>query len=148
MARLTEYNFEICLEICERVSMGEHVYTVVESDPKRYPTFPTWCRWKREHDELFKVYTRAIQDKAEMVVFEINQAMNDLRNGTIDAAQARVIIDTYKWMAAKFYPKMFGDKLDLTTDGEKINTVDPFLQIRQNVGINNQTEAGDKLSNG
>jgi hypothetical protein len=117
MARLTEYNIDLCNEICEQVSLGKHIKDVLDSK-NSYPTFPTWCRWKREHDELFNLYVRSIQDKAEMVIFEINQTMNDLRNGEIDAITARVIIDTYKWMASKFYPKMFGDKVDITS-GDK-----------------------------
>lgn len=122
MARPSEYNIELCNEICERIALGEHIKDVLDSDKVKFPTFPTWCKWKRENDELFNLYTRSIQDKAEMLIFEINQAMQDLRAGLIDQASARVIIDTYKWMAAKFYPKMFGDKLDIDhkTNGKEI----------------------------
>ena len=130
MARPTEYNIDICKVICEKVSLGEHVKTVLDSE-SGYPTFPTWCKWKRENDELFNLYTRSIQDKAEMIVFEINQTMNDLRHGEIDAPTARVLIDTYKWMAAKFYPKMFGDKLDITSDNQKINSTNVILTDEQ-----------------
>ena len=55
MARLTEYDYNLCVEICERVSLGEHIKDVLDSI-ESYPTFPTWCRWKREHDELFNLY--------------------------------------------------------------------------------------------
>ena len=115
------YNEAMCIEICERVSLGEHIIKVLESDD-RFPTFPTWCRWKREHDELFNAYTRAIQDKSEMVIFEINNTMQQVKDGEMDASSARVIIDTLKWLTSKFYPKMYGDKLDLTSDGDKLNT--------------------------
>ena len=47
--------------------------------------------------------------------------MSDLKKGRYDGSVARVLIDTLKWKASKYYPKMFGDKLDVTTDGEKIN---------------------------
>lgn len=128
MARPSEYNFELCNEICERISLGEHIKNVLDSDKKRFPTFPTWCKWKRENDVLFNLYTRSIQDKSEMILFEINQTMLDLKNGLIDHASARVLIDTYKWMAAKFYPKMFGDKIDVTSGGDKI-TAPPAISI-------------------
>lgn len=130
MARLTEYNYDLCVEICERIVLGEHIKPILESNEK-YPTFPTWCRWKREHDELFNLYTRSIQDKAEMLIFEINQTMADVRFGILDASQGRLIIDTYKWLASKFYPKMFGEKIDHTTDGEKINSQQPVINIIQ-----------------
>lgn len=141
MARLTEYDYDLCVEICERVSLGEHIKDVLDSI-ESYPTFPTWCRWKREHDELFNLYTRSIQDKSEMVIFEINQAMSDLKNNLIDASQARVLIDTYKWLASKYYPKMFGDKLDLTSKDEKIESKDPLELLKEYVAINKQANSG------
>ena len=45
-----------------------------------------------------------------------------VKSGEIDASTGRLLIDTLKWKAAKYYPKMFGDKIDHTTGGEKINT--------------------------
>lgn len=118
MARISEYNYELCKTICEQISNGKHIKEVLDSS-NDYPTFQTWCNWKRAHNELFDLYTRSIQDKSEMLIFEINQTMQDLKNGDIEANAARVIIDTYKWMASKFYPKMFGDKLDIQNDGGK-----------------------------
>lgn len=119
MARPSEYDFDMCKVICQRVTEGEHIKTVLDSSDS-YPSFPTWCNWKRENDELFNLYTKAIQDKAEMVTFEINQVMQDMREGKVEAPVGRILIDTLKWYAAKFYPKMFGEKIDVTSDGEKL----------------------------
>jgi hypothetical protein len=126
MARPSKYNIELCNEICERIVLGEHIKPILDSDD-RFPTFPTWCKWKRENDELFNLYTRSIQDKAEMLIFEINQTMQDVRIGNLDASQGRLIIDTYKWMASKFYPKMFGDKVDVTSGDKPIQVVPPQI---------------------
>lgn len=126
MARPSEYNIEICNEICERIVLGEHIKPILDSDDK-FPTFPTWCKWKRENDELFNLYTRSIQDKSEMLIFEINQTMQDVRTGVLDASQGRLIIDTYKWMASKFYPKMFGDKVDVTSGDKPIQVAPPQI---------------------
>ena len=114
------YDFEMCKEICKRVAMGEHIKAVLDSSDS-YPDYSTWCNWKRDNQELFDLYTKAIQDKAEMVTFEINQTMQDMRNGVVEAPVGRILIDTLKWYASKFYPRMFGDKVDVTTDGDKIN---------------------------
>lgn len=126
MARPTEYNIELCKEICERIVLGEHIKPILDSK-EEYPSFPTWCKWKRENDELFNLYTRSIQDKAEMLIFEINQTMQDVRIGNLDASQGRLIIDTYKWMASKFYPKMFGDKVDVTSGDKPIQVAPPQI---------------------
>ena len=62
-----------------------------------------------------------MQDKAESEIEEIDYVYDMLKAGEIEPAAANVLIQTKKWTASKFYPKMFGDKLDVTTDGDKIN---------------------------
>lgn len=126
MARPSEYNYELCLEICDLIADGKHIVDVLNSNDT-YPSWSTFRRWKRDNDELQTLYTRSIQDKSEMVIFEINQAMIDLKNGIIDSGQARVLIDTYKWMASKFYPKMFGDKVDVTSGDKPIQVAPPQI---------------------
>ena len=141
MARLTEYDYKLCLEICDLIANGSHIIDALNSNDN-YPSWSTFRRWKRDNDELQTLYTRSIQDKSEMVIFEINQTMNDLKNKTIDASQARVLIDTYKWLASKYYPKMFGDKLDLTSKDEKIESKDPLELLKEYVAINKQANSG------
>ena len=115
--RPSDYDYNLCVEICEKVADGKNI-KVVLSEKEEYPTFPTWCRWKRENDELFNLYTKSIQDKAESVDFEIDQLIDEVKQGLIEPAQARIIIDTLKWKAAKYYPRMFGDKAGLLDDSK------------------------------
>ena len=121
MAALTTYDYELCVEICERISNGENIKNILDSDREKYPTFKTFCNWKRDNEELLHLYTRSREDKSEMVDAKIDQTMDDLANGSIDAPTARVIIDTLKWKAGKYYPKMYGDKINHELSG-KIQT--------------------------
>lgn len=120
--RPSEYNFEMCKEICEKVANGGHVIKVLDSDD-RYPSWSNFRRWKNDHPELQTLYVEAIRDKSEACTLEINSIMEDVKNGTIDPQAGRLLIDTLKWFAAKFYPKMYGERtnIDHTTNGEKIN---------------------------
>jgi hypothetical protein len=127
MANTTNYDYNICVEICNKVANGMNVINVLESDKKRYPVWSTFRNWKHEHVELQTLYTRSIQDKAEMVDYEIDQIMRECRDGLIDFPVARVLIDTLKWKAAKYYPKMFGDKV--TVAGDKDNPLVPMLDM-------------------
>jgi hypothetical protein len=123
MARLSEYDFELCKKICEQVAEGKNIKAVLRSDESIYPTFQTWCNWKREHQELFDLYVRSIQDKAESVDDQIDEILADVKTGKIDAAAARVIIYTLQWKASKYYPRMFGDKVDITTGNKPLPSV-------------------------
>jgi TusA-related sulfurtransferase len=139
MARLSEYNFDLAKEICERVSSGERIKVILKSSDN-YPSFPTWCKWKRENPELLNLYTCSIQDKAESIDDDIDEILADVKTGEIDPAQARVIIDTLKWKSSKYYPKMFGDssKVDVTTNGKEIN---------QPLSIEQAKKLADELDN-
>jgi hypothetical protein len=120
VGRPIEYNFDMCKEICEKVSNGENIFTILKSNDK-YPCPATFRSWKESNDELLTLYTRSVQTKAEAVDSQIDDTIKELRSGKIDPATARVIIDTLKWKASKYYPKMFGtQQIDITSDGKEI----------------------------
>lgn len=111
MARPSEYNLELCEEICERVALGENVVKILESDDK-FPCFKTWCSWKRNNDELLQLYVNSVQDKSDVELKEMEEIQKELREGSLTPSQANVLIQTIKWKLAKFYPKMYGDKVE------------------------------------
>ena len=44
--------------------------------------------------------------------------------GTNHINRHRLKIDALKWAASKSAPKKYGDKVDVTSDGEKVQSVD------------------------
>lgn len=124
MARPSEYNFEMCQQICDEVAEGFNIKTVLKSKSE-YPDFSTWCRWKRNNEELRNLYVNAMQDKAESEIEELDRVYDMLKNGELEPSAANVLIQTKKWTAAKFYPKMFGDKI-LQEHSGVINTTPIF----------------------
>jgi len=129
MARPSTYNLETCKTICDDVANGFNIKTVLKSN-EAYPTFQTWCNWKRENTELFDLYVKAMQDKSESELEEIDYVRDMLKSGEIEPSAANVLIQTSKWLASKFYPKMFGDKVDLTSGGEKLQTPPSSINVR------------------
>jgi hypothetical protein len=121
MARPSEYNFNLCVEICNQVADGNNIKSVLALKD-HYPVFSTWCKWKRENPELSNLYVNSIQDKADSVDAQIDEIWQGCRDGLYDASTANVLIQTLKWKASKYYPKMFGDKTDITTGGEKLQS--------------------------
>jgi hypothetical protein len=117
MARLTEYNYDLCIEICDKIADGQNIKSILNSDDN-YPSFPTWCKWKRENPELLNLYVNSIQDKGESVDAQIDEIWQGCKEGLYDASIANVLIQTLKWKASKYYPKMFGDKVQQEHSGE------------------------------
>ena len=124
MARPSEYNFELCKSICDQIADGENIISVLKDS--EYPSWSTFRRWKNENDELRTLYVNSQQDKGIALENEIDDIMQGLKEGTYDASTANVLIQTLKWKMAKFYPKLFGDKVDVTSDGEKLSQVTIF----------------------
>lgn len=117
MARPSEYNYEMCVDICTEVAEGYNIKTVLKGKDD-YPTFQTFCNWKREHKELFDLYVKTMQDKSESELEEIDYVYDMLKSGEIEPSVANVLIQTKKWTASKYYPKMFGDKVQQEHSGE------------------------------
>lgn len=117
--RPSEYNQELAAEICERIAEGGYIIDVLESN-EEFPTWSTFRRWKREHPELQTLYVNAQQDKTESLIVNIKKVQKMALNGEIEASTANVVIQTDKWLASKFYPKMYGDKVDVTSGGKEI----------------------------
>lgn len=63
-------------------------------------------------------YTIATQLRGDSAIDRIEEELNNLDMGIADPAKARVKIDTLKWFACKFYPKMYGEKLQQEHSGE------------------------------
>ena len=122
--RPSEYDFELCVEICDLVANGEHIFDILNSDD-RFPSWPTFRRWKQNNDKLRTLYVNAQQDKSESCTHNIVKVQQLLRSGEIEASAANVLIQTDKWFSSKFYPKMYGDRIntDVTSDGEKVEQV-------------------------
>jgi len=115
------YTDELAIEICDLVANGMNIKKALQCKDE-FPDFSTWCRWKRDNQFVCNLYVNSIQDKADGVDNQIDETIDELKNGDIDASTANVIIQTYKWKAAKYYPKMFGEKLDVTSKDKEIKS--------------------------
>jgi hypothetical protein len=117
MARLTEYNYELCIEICEEVAQGRNIMRILEAN-SNFPSWSTFRRWKRDNEELRTLYINAQQDKAEALEKEMDDYRDMLVSKEIDASTYNTLVQTLKWKMAKFYPKVFGDKIQQEHSGE------------------------------
>ena len=96
-------------DILEDISLGD---SVDKACRKRKISKTTFFNYIDTDEKLKNQYTLATQRRGESAVDRIEQELEKLDLETTDPAKARIKIDTLKWLACKFYPKMYGDKVD------------------------------------
>jgi hypothetical protein len=109
------YSDEIADAILTRLSEGESLVQVCKSEDM--PGLRTVMRWAADNAEFGTEYARAREAQAEIMDHKIETAAASAKD---DPQAARVQIDAYKWRAAKLAPKKYGDKIDVTSGGEKL----------------------------
>lgn len=133
MGRPSSYTQDIADEICAGLAIGQSIRTVLI--PDHLPSVATFFRWLRERDDLREQYTRAKQESADAMAEDILDIADDGTNDymTIEKdgyerevlnhealQRSRLRVDTRKFLMAKMKPKVYGDKLDVTTDGKEL----------------------------
>ncbi len=140
MARPSIFSPELATKICERIAMGESLREICRDD--EMPARQTVMNWLllAESDEekgVFLVqYMRAREAQAESIFDEILEIADDASNDwmerklpsgeTVEVVnqehiqRSRLRIDSRKWMAGKLQPKRYGDRIDVTSGGERI----------------------------
>ena len=70
------------------------------------PSHETIRRWQVDKEGFYEMYAHAREMRADRIVDEII----DIADNEPDPHRARVMVDTRKWVASKFYPKMYADR--------------------------------------
>lgn len=126
----TKYSQELADKVCELIANSSHgLRKICEDNDISYTSIK---RWLRDNAEFCTQYEKAKQEQCDFLADEII-AIADNRDGDLlstefgqtgnstNVQRARLQIDARKWVASKLKPKKYGDRLDVTTDGEKIN---------------------------
>lgn len=115
--RPSKYSVGLGTEIAKRISKGESIKRICKADDMPSPA--TIFTWLLDEDKkvFLDQYEKAMNAKAEMMFDELLEIAD--KEGK-DVMRARLRIDTRKWYLSKVLPKKFGEKLDLTSGGDKI----------------------------
>ena len=121
--RPTHYTPELAQKICSALSGGMSLRRLTAQDDM--PSAQTVYEWLWKHKEFAEQYARAKEDRAESYADEIAEIAD---NQELDPNSRRVMIDARKWIACKFAPRKYGDKVTLAGDKdaplEVKNTID------------------------
>lgn len=100
-------NEEKVAKVIELIEAGESERSACEQAGINRGTFRTTALRLGVADQ----YAKALSALAHAQAEALEQAIDDMRSGVIDAQMARVEIDARKWFASKFLPKQYGDKI-------------------------------------
>lgn len=150
MARPSIFTKELGETICRRISEGESVRTICKDE--HMPDAGSIYNWLLDdkHKEFFKQYQRARDIQAETMFEEIIEIADETEDKIVgddksDGArvQARKLrIDARHWHLSKLRPKKYGDKLDLTTAGDKLPT--PLLHVLDHSSSKEDSESKEE----
>ncbi len=120
---MTNFTQELFDEICDQISDGKSLRDICKADDM--PNKATVFRWLAEDAKLSDQYARAREEQADAIFDECLSIADQYTPGSETETpdhimRARLRIDTRKWMAGKLRPKRYGDKIDVTSAGEKI----------------------------
>jgi hypothetical protein len=128
--------------ILNRFADGEKLKDILKED--NMPSNGTLLRYIHNNIEFQKLYARAREFHGDQFNNEIEEIKSELKEGKLTANEARTLADIVKWQAAKFYPKMYGDKVAVdhsSTDG----TMSPKLAGLTNEQLEERLNMVSKL---
>lgn len=114
MARPTLYTQELGDYICGEIMSGKPLVRILAQDNMPEPA--TIYRWFRIHPEFCDNYARAKEDQADYFAEDIVQIADMAKPDTVQVDKLKV--DTRKWVASKFKPKKYGDKITQEHTGD------------------------------
>jgi len=135
------YSEKLVDDICEKLANSHlSIRKCCELHGISYAAFNNWINEKKEgnkdfHPYALSQYARAKEDQIKYLADEILRLTYEMQelirvgktynefNVNAAVAALRVQIDSLKWILSKLKPKTYGDKLDVTSDGEKLNQV-------------------------
>ena len=121
---------ETFTSIIQEIEQGNALRTVLKN--KDYPSSRTFFKWLDGDETKVKRYARACEKRADVIFEDMLDIADDKSKDVITledgrevfnsefAARSRIRLDARKWILSKMQPKKYGDKLDITTGGEKI----------------------------
>ena len=124
--RPSEYSQELADRICESIARGVSLVRTCDAS-EDMPCPRTVYRWLRENESFCQNYTRAKEDQADYLAEETLEISD---NGEIDPQHKRIMVDTRKWLASKFKPKKYGEKIQQEVsgpDGKPVSIVERII---------------------
>jgi hypothetical protein len=118
VGRPSSYDPKIAAKICERLARDESLASICADEGM--PSTTTVFRWREANDEFRADYARARVEQGHAAADTVGDIRRKIMAGEIDWQIGKAAADLAKWEASKRAARDFGDKIDVTSDGEKL----------------------------
>jgi hypothetical protein len=134
VGRPSDYTKELGDLLCAKIVEGKSLRSILFEEDM--PDKSTVFRWLRIHKEFSDNYANSVEERTLALGEEIidiaddgtNDYMTITRGDTSYNVEDREVtnrsklrVETRKWLMSKMQPKKYGDKMDVTSKGEKIS---------------------------
>ena len=126
------YKDEIFNNIINDLISGETIANALKKNDE-YPTAATFFKWLIQDPQKQSIYKYAREVLAHKLFDELNEiakGSKDEPDTVVKVQRDRLRTDTIKFYIAKILPKVYGDKIDVTSNGEAINVVSLGVGIK------------------
>ena len=109
-------------DICEALIEGDlGLYALLASRPD-LPAWATVNRWMDQNAPFHEAITRARELRLERMADSLTELASEARHAASshEVQAVKLEVDTRKWVLSKLRPEVYGDKLDLTSRGERL----------------------------
>jgi hypothetical protein len=144
--RPTIFTQELAKTICRRLAEGETLRAICRDDAM--PDRSTVMDWLDKKEDFSSQYDAARIKQAHHLFEELLEIADDGTNDFVEKetekgkvivtadkehiSRSRLRVDTRKWFLSKVLPKVYGDKLDVTTDGKAVTGISTVLTQIEN----------------
>ena len=117
LGRPTKYSETVSDDICDRIANGKSLINICGELNLSYSQVMVWLR---KYPDFTDKYARAREIQADWYADEIISVIDNAKSDRNEIERAKIKIDALKWIASKLKPKKYGDKIDLTSNGDRI----------------------------
>lgn len=151
--RPSTFNAELAAQACEVIALSKSGARKALDEVEGMPNYVTLLGWADQNIELANLlaHARSIRLKAwREDVLDISD------DDSLDPNDRRIRIETRKWLLSKEMARIYGDKLDVTSDGQalaapshqidaRVQSIVMQAQARQRAAIGDVPEEAQRL---
>ena len=124
---MVEYSTELGIRICEALASHDGGLRSFCKKHDWAPCATAILDWRVRYAEFGERYSQAREQQLVMMAEDIVDISND---DSLDPSDKRTRINARQWLLSKLVHRVYGDKLDVTSNGEQLTTPSHLIDAR------------------